>query len=69
MLKLLKDHLPEAKSAKRLVTLKNIEREEEEEESKEVYPKSLKKIGSSKNLQVVQALSPGVGRKLIPENK
>lgn len=48
MLKNLHHELPQSKSVKRLITLKEIEKEEEA--SRENYPKSMKKIGSSKNL-------------------
>lgn len=48
LLRNLHKQLPECKSVKRLVTVKDIEEEDKEQK---VYPRSMKKIGSSKLLR------------------
>lgn len=48
MLRLLHNKLPESKSTKKLVTMKNIEKEEEE--SIQSRPRSMKKIASQKQI-------------------
>lgn len=62
MLKLLNKQLPECKSAKKLVTLNDIEKDEDEEESRPVYPRSLKRIDSQKQIlsPVLEKMKPVV---------
>jgi hypothetical protein len=57
MLKNLQHELPQCKSVKRLITLKDVEKEEELQ-PKENYPKSLKHIASSKNLPLGMPPTP-----------
>jgi hypothetical protein len=71
MLKLLNRQLPECKSAKKLVTLKDIDKEEEEDEEKPVYPRSMKKIASQKQIlsPVLEKMKPVVDKILNKENE
>ena len=60
MLKNLHKQLPESKSTKRLVTLKEIPKDEDE--SVKVYPRSMKRIGSSKNIQIGSPMPLKMGK-------
>ena len=71
MLILLNRQLPECKSAKKLMTLKDIDKEEEEDEEKPVYPRSMKKIASQKQIlsPVLEKMKPVVDKILNKENE